>query len=67
MASQINDVVQAARQLEDAKFKLEALRNEKSNAQARIDQINLAIPTAKDAVVAAKAALEAAVAAFSTN
>lgn len=63
----INDVVQAAKKLEDAKFKLEQLRNDKSNAQAKVDQINLALPAARAAVAAAKTELVDAVTSFDTN
>jgi hypothetical protein len=67
MATSINDVVRAAKTLDEAKFSLEQLKNRKNNAQAEIDQINLALPGARDALTAAKAALVAAVAGFDAN
>lgn len=63
----IKDIVQCARDLEEAKFRLETLRNEKSNAQARIDQVNQALPAARNAVAAAKTALADAVTNFDAN
>lgn len=67
MPTSINEVVRAAKVLDEAKFSLEQLRNRKNNAQAEIDQINLALPGAKSAVTAAKAALVTAVNDFDAN
>lgn len=60
----INEVVQAAKALDDAKAVLEDLRAKKQNAQAAIDAINLQIPAAKTAVANAKATLTTLVTAF---
>jgi predicted nucleic acid-binding Zn-ribbon protein len=64
MPATINDVVQAARNLEDKKFALEQLRNRKSNAQSEIDAINLQLPTARAAVADAKTTLSTLIADF---
>ena len=60
----VNDVVQAARMLETAKFALEQLRDEKAAAQTKLDDLNVRIPAARQALATARATLTATVAAF---
>jgi multidrug resistance efflux pump len=64
MPATINDVVRAAKALDEAKFALEQLRNKKNNCQSEIDNINLQLPAAKAAVAAAKTDLTTVVADF---
>jgi hypothetical protein len=67
MATSISDVVRAAKALDEAKFALEQLKNRKANAQVEVDNVNAALPGARNALTTAKAALVAAVADFDAN